>query len=210
MTFTSDVEEQGTYRYLRDVVEIRYINKGFELTKEQIVELEEKRNQAMKGGDLVVSNRIRGVLLVGRDSHYHDEAAEMCEVNVRTLRDWLAWYREKGADGLRGGFSTGRPSKLDKEQREELKQMIITTPLEAGLDTGIWTAPVVARLIKERYGVTYSDSQVQRILHRLGFSVQYPKKVLSGADPKAQARWLQVELPSIKKKGGRRKGNPHV
>lgn len=189
---------------------MRYINKGFGLLEEQIVELEEMRDLAKKIGDLSLYNRIRGVLLVGRDRMYHDEVAEICEVNVRTLRDWLAWYREKGAEGLRGGFSTGRPSKLDSDQKEELKQLMIDAPAEVGLDTGIWTAPVVARLIKERYGIIYSDSQVQRILHTLGFTVQYPKRRLFGADPKAQARWVQEELPRIKKKGDRRKGNPDV
>ncbi len=38
-------------------------------------------------GDLALSNRIRGVLLVGQDGIYQDEAAEICKVNVSDAGD---------------------------------------------------------------------------------------------------------------------------
>ena len=59
---------------------------------------------------------------------------------------------------------------------------------------------MVVELVKRRYGVSYSSSQIARILHDLRFSMQYPTKKFSKADKKAQQHWRTQELPHIKKK----------
>lgn len=53
------------------------------------MKLEDMRNQAQKNGDYSLGNTIRGGQFVGRDKLYHYEVAEICEINIRTLRDWL-------------------------------------------------------------------------------------------------------------------------
>lgn len=179
---------------------MKNIKKGFTLNEEQIQELEERRKKAKQNGEQRLSNRIRGILLVGRDKMVHNKVARICEVDVRKLREWLRWYRDEGPEGLRDGVHTGRRAKLKDEEKEELKTMIIAGPAASGLDSGIWTAPIVCGVIKQYFNVDYSVSNVQRMLHALGFSVQYPKKAFSGADKEAQADWLQNKLPAIKKK----------
>ena len=78
--------------------------------------------------------------------------------------------------------------------------IIAAGPEAAGFDTGVWIAPMVLELVKQRYGVSYSSSQIARILHDLRFSMQYPTKRLSKADEEAQQEWRTQELPRIKKK----------
>jgi len=173
---------------------------GFNLTPEQILELEDQKKKAKAESDFRLFNRIRGVLFVGKEKMVHSKASEICDIDVRNLREWLHWYRDDGVNGLKEGFHTGRPCRLSIEQKKELKQIVIDGPAKSGFDTGIWTAPILCKVIQKRFAVDYSPSQVRRLLHELGFSVQYPKKVLSGADHKAQAQWLEVELPAIKKK----------
>jgi transposase len=179
---------------------MKKVKTAFMLNPEQVQELEERRKITKKNGEHRFSNRIRGVLLVGRDQMTPEKAAEICEVHARKVREWLRWYREEGVEGLKDGAHTGRRSRLKDEQKEELKTIIIAGPAASGLDTGIWTAPIVCRVIKQHFEVEFSASRVQRLLHALGFSVQYPKKVLSGADKQAQANWVENELPAIKKK----------
>jgi transposase len=58
---------------------------------------------------------------------------------------------------------------------QKLAEMIIAGPEQAGYETGIWTGPLVADLIKRRFSIDYSASQVRRIVHQLEFSVQFPK-----------------------------------
>ncbi len=178
---------------------------GFNLTTEPILELEKRQKKAKADGDFRLYNRIRGVLLIGKKKMIHTKASEICDIDIRNLREWLHWYREEGVEGLQEGAHTGRPCRLSIEQKKELKQIVIDGPAKSGLDTGIWTAPILCKVIEKRFAVDYSPSQVRRLLHELGFSVQYPKKVLSGADHQAQAQWLEVELPAIKKNFRRRR-----
>ena len=83
--------------------------------------------------------------------------------------------------------------------------MIREGPENSGLDTGVWTAPIIADLVKQRFRIAYSPSQIRRVLHELGFSLQYPGRELSQADKKRQATWLEDELPEVKKKSKRKK-----
>jgi transposase len=67
------------------------------------------------------------------------------------------------------------------------------------MDTGVWTSPIIVDLVKLRFRIAYSPSQIRRVLHELGFSLQYPRQELSKADKKRQATWLKEELPEKKK-----------
>lgn len=51
-----------------------------------------------------------------------------------------------------------------------------------GFTSGVWTCPMVARVIDEEFSVSYHPAHVSRILHELKFSVQRPKKTLAQAD----------------------------
>ena len=46
----------------------------------------------------------------------------------------------------------------------------------------------------------YHNQHVPRLLHKLGFSVQRPRKRLARANSEAQDYWLRKRFPSIKKK----------
>ncbi len=48
-------------------------------------------------------------------------------------------------------------------------------------------------------GSSYHEQHIPRLLHRLGFSVQRPRKLLARADAEAQQQWLEVRLPAIKR-----------
>jgi transposase len=82
----------------------------------------------------------------------------------------------------------------------ELSQMIQDGPEQAGFHSGVWTARMIRELIFKKFGIEYNWKYVPRLLHRLGFSVQRPRKLLARADHEAQAQWLKKRLPAIKKK----------
>jgi transposase len=58
---------------------------------------------------------------------------------------------------------------------------------------------MVNEVIKARFGVSYHNQHVPRLLHKMGFSVQRPRKRLARADMEAQATWLRDRLPDTKK-----------
>jgi len=177
--------------------------KGLRLTMAQERELNEHYQVAKAQKDLDLCLRIQGLRLVHRGLREAD-AADTIGVGRRTLQDWIHRYRDRGISALVKGPYPGGKSRLSQEQKADLARIIAAGPEEAGFDSGVWIAPMVVKLVKDRYGVAYSSSQISRILHDLRFSVQYPTKRLSKGDENAQQRWVTCKLPNIKKK---RNGN---
>jgi transposase len=177
---------------------------GLRLTATQERKLDEEYRLAKANKNLDLCLRIQGLRLVHRGFREAD-AADTIGVGRRTLQDWIHRYRNRGFAGLIKGPYPGGKSKLTEEQKSDLARIIAAGPEEWGFDTGVWIAPMVIKIVKDRYGVTYSSSRISRILHNLKFSVQYPTKKLSKEDEKAQEQWLSQKLPHIKKKPKRRK-----
>lgn len=117
-----------------------------------------------------------------------------------TLTRWIAEYAKRGIPSLQRRESPGRRTKLDAQQTEDLKRAIAAGPRDAGFDSAIWTARMVREHIQRTFGVDFNWKYVPRLLHRLGFSIQRPRKLLCRADHAAQADWLKRRLPAIKKK----------
>ena len=82
----------------------------------------------------------------------------------------------------------------------ELADIVESGPVAYGFDCGVWTSPMIGRVIEDEFGVTYHPGHVRKLLHDLGFSVQRPRKVLARADPEAQDKWHRHTFPNLKKK----------
>lgn len=171
---------------------------GLKLSGSQESELRARYQDAKAHKDLDMCLRIQGLLLVHR-GNTEIMAADMIGAGRRTLQDWIRRYRQRGISGLSKGPYRGGQSRLTEEQKAELSGIIAAGPEKAGFDTGVWIAPMVVKLVKDLYGVSYSASQIGRILHTLRFSLQYPTRKPSKADEKAEEQWRAEELPAIKK-----------
>jgi transposase len=109
-------------------------------------------------------------------------------------------------DGLLEGYRSGRPAHLTQGQRQQLGDILDTAPAAEGLDSGIWTSPMIAWLLEEEFDVQYHPGHVRKLLHTLGFSVQRPRRVLARADTAAQDRWHRRTYPALKNKPARETG----
>jgi transposase len=84
-------------------------------------------------------------------------------------------------------------------QREQLADILDSGPVAHGLNTGVWTSPLIAQIIHEEFGVSYHSGHVRHLLKGLNFSVQRPKTRLVQADPKKQNRWIRLKkTPGMK------------
>ncbi len=73
---------------------------------------------------------------------------------------------------------------IRKSQRTE--QKLLAGPQAAGFTAGVWNGPMVKHWIETNFGVHYHKHHIPRLLHRLGFSVQRPRKLVARADAEAQ------------------------
>jgi len=164
-------------------------------------ELEAFLDAAQRAGDLREWRRAKAVADYLGARRVVDIALDL-RVTRGSVNRWLQWYEADAAEGLRTQKPPGAAAGLSEQQREQLAAIVEAGPLAAGFKTGMWTGPVIAQLIRDRFGVSYHNHHVPRLLHQLGFSVQRPRKRLAKADKDAQATWLRERLPAIKKSLG--------
>lgn len=149
--------------------------------------------------------RCKAILLIGEPLYTQGDAAKFCGVTDRVVRNWFKSFKSQGTEGLIEKVKPGPNPRLSIPQMEILKQIVKNGPEKYGIESGVWTANMIGSVIKKEFAVKYDVSQVRRILHKLGFSVQYPRVSLSKADLNSQFIWLYQTFPEIKKKPRRRK-----
>ena len=163
-------------------------------TRQKLIRL---RQEAERGGAYRLARRLHAVLLNG-DGYTRSQVATLLDAPRSRISAWLASYEENGWEGLQEGAHTGRTPALDALARRILTDILDSGPVAYGFLSGVWTSPMVARVIEQEFGIHFHTSHVCRLLHQLGFSVQRPKRLLMCADPVEQAHWRQHIYPGIK------------
>jgi transposase len=172
----------------------RYLRLG----RRKADELWALKHEAESDGAQRVAKRIHAVLL-NHQRHTSGEIAGMLAAPRSKVSLWLQQYEEYGWEALLEGHRSGRPRELDAQQRQGLGDILDSGPVAYGFMSGVWTSPMIARVIQEEYEVTYHPGHVRKLLQELGFSVQRPRKQLAKGDPIEQDRWQRYTYPRLKK-----------
>jgi transposase len=168
-------------------------------TKKTIQKLIRLCKQAAQEGAYRVARRLHAVVL-NMEGRAAPEIATVLKVHRSKVSLWLHHWQQHGMEGILEGQRCGRPTQLSDQQLQTLADILDSGPVAYGFHSGVWTCPMVSRVIEEEFSVTYHPAHVSRILHQLEFSVQRPRKILARADKHAQSRWIRYRYPDIKKK----------
>jgi transposase len=169
------------------------------LHKKTVEKLKRLRKEAERDGAYRVATRLHAVLL-NSDGMTSGEIVSLLNAPRSRISEWLRNYAEHGYEGLLEGHRSGGPCKMSKQQKLELCDIIDSGPIAYGYCSGVWTSPMIVRVIEEEFNVTYHPGHVRKMLHDLGFSVQRPTRKLAKADPTEQDRWQRYTYPNLKKK----------
>ena len=110
---------------------------------------------------------------------------------------------------LRAKAVSGRPSRLQGRQWQQLLKLLSKGALAAGFDTDRWTLPRIRDLIHRQFGVEYHPRSLGRKLRELGWSQQVPAAQARERDEALVEAWLKKDWPRIKKRlaGSKRKSS---
>lgn len=161
--------------------------------------LKRLRQQAQTDKAPRVALRLQAVML-SVQGQTTGQIAQGLQVDRTRVHVWIGAWNQHREEGLLEGHRQGRRPKLDAAQRERLQDLLESGPVAYGLNTGVWTSPLLAQIIAEEFRVEYHPGHVRRLLGQLGFSVQRPTTRLVQADPRKQNRWIRYTHPNLKKK----------
>lgn len=157
------------------------------------------KREAEHEGAFRVAKRLHAVLLNGED-YTSGTIARILDAPLSKVSEWLRNYERYGYEGLLEGHRCGRPPELSAEHLVRLADIIESGPVAYGYLSGVWTSPMLSRVIAEEFGCQYHPGHVRKLLHEIGFSVQRPKRILARANPAEQDRWHRYTYPNLKKK----------
>ena len=110
-----------------------------------------------------------------------------CGDSKRTITLWVKTADEQGFEALNPKKPTGRPPRLTKEQKAEIRTILEEdAPKKYGQN--VWDGPSLSSFIEKTYAIKLSVRQCQRLLHSLGFSLVRPQTFPSKGEQNEQER----------------------
>ena len=109
-------------------------------------------------------------------------AASKSGVTKRIGYIWQDRWNEEGYEGLKPKYGGGRPAQITDEQKSELYEILT--------ERDDWTTKEIRILIKDKFGIEFSEKHVRTILRSLGlkFARPYPKDYRRPSDAEEQLK----------------------
>jgi transposase len=130
-----------------------------------------------------------------------DFVAELVDVHIQTIRDWIkrrTGLVERKYKGEKRGRVNGDERLLNQKEETKIQSLIENkTPDKLGLGAALWTRRVIAKLIEKRTKVKLHLNTVGDYLQRWGLTPQRPGKVAYEQDEKIIKAWIKNTYSAI-------------
>jgi len=166
--------------------------------------LREELRSAYTRGDLRGVRRLSVLIQISERNAIETIQANW-DISGSTVYAWLKAFLVAGWKSVPYGKMAGRPSRLSKTQKRQLRGWLAKGPEESGYPTGCWTSVLIQDLIYQKFHVLYNRFYVCELLRNLGFSrhtvpVSFREKacfVSDHLDREARKRWMKEKWPEI-------------
>jgi transposase len=130
--------------------------------------------------------------------HRRAEVAGRCGVSWRSAHEWYRAWSKEGAEALKAKKKPGPAAKFSEEDMGVLASELRRGPVAHGYDNDLWTLPRVGRLITETFQRKTSPSEVWRLLRRMRWSPQKPRRQARERDGEKIQEWKDQRWPQLK------------
>jgi transposase len=112
---------------------------------------------------------------------------------------WHARWQRGGPEALYSRGPSGPSLRLSDARLAAVEQALLQGATAHGFIGELWTLERIAAVIERLTGVRYHPAWVWALLrHRLGWSVQRPKRRAAERDQAALDRWVKERWPALK------------
>lgn len=146
--------------------------------------------------------RLRALDLARQGWKQRDIAVAL-DASKGAVSRWLAAARRGGPEALLAHPAPGGAAKITAEQFRLIPDFLWHGAEAYGFRGDVWTCERVAGVLSEESGVSYSKSQVSRLLKRLGWTPQVPITRAIQRDEGAIELWRDESWPALKEKARR-------
>ena len=155
----------------------------------------ELRRLAKMEADPRVARRLLAIA-AALEGMSREAAARIAGMDRQTLRDWVIRYNRGGPAGLSDHWGDGRPCRLTEGQQAVLKAIVLQGPAPEVDGISTWRLVDLCRIVRERFGVTYGETGMGRLVRGLDLSWQTPRPRHAETDRAAQERFKKGASPS--------------
>ena len=153
----------------------------------------------LKGSAEVLEARRQRAIQMLADELSLNEIARRIGCNASSVMRWRDRRDALGEEGLKVRSSSGRPPKMNAQQKGELLQLLLQGPMAFGWRTEVWTTRRIVTLIHRKFSIDYHFTQVARILHALDWSPQKPERRALERNEAAIQKWKATDWKRRKK-----------
>lgn len=124
----------------------------------------------------------------------------------RTVTRWLKDFsNQKLASLFSGNVQNENASKLTREQKQEIKEILSQSPNDQGLPVEFWNVPKLKEYLSAVFGVVYeSDQSYHFLLKFSNLSFKYPDKL----SPRRDEALIQARIAEVREEIGPLLTNP--
>lgn len=121
----------------------------------------------------------------------------MFDRSKRSLTRWISDYDERNMSSIFSGkVGNEHASKLTKEQKKEIKEVIGEPPNDQGIPKEFWDVPKLKNYVQARFGVIYESEVSYHFLLRFsGLTIKYPDKL----SPRRNEKLIIKRIKEIRK-----------
>jgi transposase len=156
-----------------------------------------RRPAAQQERDRLQARRLRAAELFAAGVR-QAEVARQLEVSAQAVSVWHGRWRQGGTDALHSRGPSGPAPKLSDLQLAQIEQALLKGATANGFVGELWTLERIVVMIQQLTGVHHHPAHVWALLrHRLGWSVQRPKRRAVESDQATIDQWVKERWPQI-------------